>query len=42
VPVFCRPCQLRDCPIDHRCMKRITPDLVFAAVADAMAPVEAR
>ena len=21
--VFCRPCGLRDCPIDHRCMKRI-------------------
>ena len=19
-PVFCRPCMLRDCPIDHRCM----------------------
>jgi heptosyltransferase-2 len=22
--VFCRPCMLRDCPIDHRCMKGIT------------------
>jgi heptosyltransferase-2 len=32
-PVFCRPCMLRDCPIDHRCMKRITVDTVFAAVA---------
>jgi heptosyltransferase II len=31
-PVFCRPCMLRDCPIDHRCMKRITVDQVFAAV----------
>jgi len=31
-PVFCRPCHLRDCPIDHRCMKRITVDRVFAAV----------
>jgi heptosyltransferase-2 len=31
--VFCRPCMLRDCPIDHRCMKRITADAVFAAVA---------
>jgi heptosyltransferase-2 len=31
-PVFCRPCMLRDCPIDHRCMKRITTDDVFAAV----------
>jgi heptosyltransferase-2 len=31
--VFCRPCHLRDCPIDHRCMKRITVDTVFAAVS---------
>ena len=31
-PVFCRPCMLRDCPIDHRCMKRITVDDVFSAV----------
>jgi heptosyltransferase-2 len=30
--VFCRPCMLRDCPIDHRCMKGITPDLVLASV----------
>lgn len=28
--VFCRPCMLRDCPIDHRCMKRITAGTVFA------------
>ena len=32
-PVFCRPCMLRDCPIDHRCMKGITADAVFGAVA---------
>jgi heptosyltransferase-2 len=31
-PVFCRPCMLRDCPIDHRCMKGITVDAVFDAV----------
>jgi heptosyltransferase-2 len=30
--VFCRPCMLRDCPIDHRCMNRITVDRVFDAV----------
>jgi heptosyltransferase-2 len=36
-PVFCRPCMLRDCPIDHRCMKRITIDQVFDAVSTAMA-----
>jgi len=29
--VFCRPCLLRDCPIDHRCMKRIPADRVVLA-----------
>jgi heptosyltransferase-2 len=23
-PVWCRPCMLRECPIDHRCMRGIT------------------
>ena len=32
-PVFCRPCMLRECPIDHRCMKRITADAVYESVA---------
>jgi heptosyltransferase-2 len=27
--VECSPCMLRDCPIDHRCMTWITPDIVF-------------
>jgi heptosyltransferase II len=27
--VFCRPCHLADCPIDHRCMKRISTERVF-------------
>lgn len=31
-PVFCRPCGLRECPIDHRCMKRIEPGQVVQAV----------
>jgi lipopolysaccharide heptosyltransferase II len=31
-PVFCRPCYLRDCPIDHRCMKKIPPERVFESV----------
>ena len=30
--VFCRPCMLRECPIDHRCMKRIDVDSVVASV----------
>lgn len=40
--VFCRPCMLRDCPIDHRCMKRITVDTVLAAVAKRLAGAPAR
>jgi heptosyltransferase-2 len=35
-PVFCRPCMLRDCPIDHRCMKRIQPATVAAAARAAL------
>jgi heptosyltransferase-2 len=35
--VFCRPCQLRDCPIDHRCMTRISVDQVFDAASAALA-----
>jgi heptosyltransferase-2 len=30
--VFCRPCGMRDCPIDHRCMKRISVEEVFESV----------
>jgi heptosyltransferase-2 len=28
-PVECSPCMLRQCPIDHRCMVRISPESVF-------------
>jgi heptosyltransferase-2 len=35
--VFCRPCLLRDCPIDHRCMKRITVDDVTSALLRRLA-----
>ncbi len=31
-PVWCRPCMLRECPIDHRCMTGIEPRRVLAAV----------
>ena len=35
--VFCRPCLLRECPIDHRCMKRIDVDTVVRSVAGHLA-----
>jgi heptosyltransferase II len=35
--VFCRPCMLRDCPIDHRCMRGVTVDAVFDAVSRRLA-----
>jgi heptosyltransferase-2 len=30
-PVECAPCGLRECPIDHRCMARVTVDRVVRA-----------
>jgi heptosyltransferase II len=30
--VECRPCMLRECPTDHRCMRGIDPDRVYDAV----------
>jgi heptosyltransferase II len=30
--VWCRPCMLRECPIDHRCMAGIDPERVCEAV----------
>jgi lipopolysaccharide heptosyltransferase II len=30
--VECSPCLLRECPIDHRCMKRITVDEVYERI----------
>jgi heptosyltransferase-2 len=32
-PVDCAPCLLRECPIDHRCMTRVTVDDVYQAAA---------
>ena len=31
-PVACSPCLLRHCPIDHRCMTRISAEQVFSVV----------
>jgi heptosyltransferase-2 len=36
-PVECGPCQLRVCPLDHRCMKQLTAAEVFAAAAELLA-----
>jgi heptosyltransferase-2 len=30
--VWCRPCGLRECPIDHRCMRGISADAVVSAI----------
>jgi len=30
-PVECAPCLLRECPIDHRCMTRVTVEQVYEA-----------
>jgi len=35
-PVWCRPCMLRECPIDHRCMRGLSPERVFATVSELM------
>lgn len=34
--VFCSPCQLKKCPLDHRCMTRVSVDDVFAQVSELL------
>jgi heptosyltransferase-2 len=36
-PVECAPCLLRECPIDHRCMTRVTVDRVYGAALAQLA-----
>jgi heptosyltransferase-2 len=36
VKVFCGPCQKKYCPLDHRCMTRVTPAMVFNASRDLL------
>lgn len=36
-PVHCAPCMLRDCPIDHRCMKAVTAARVLGAAREVLA-----
>ncbi|MCX5659043.1 MAG: lipopolysaccharide heptosyltransferase II [Planctomycetota bacterium] len=33
VKVFCGPCQKKRCPLDHRCMTQVEPDMVFDQAA---------
>jgi heptosyltransferase-2 len=40
--VWCRPCMLRECPIDHRCMTGIEPPRVLATLERLVAPGTAR
>ncbi len=35
-PVACGPCQQRVCPLDHRCMRDLSPAEVFAAAANVL------
>ena len=38
IPVFCGPCQKKVCPLDHRCMTGVTPDMVYAAALQLLLP----
>jgi heptosyltransferase II len=37
VKVFCGPCQKKKCPLDHRCMIRVTPGMVYDQAAGLLA-----
>ena len=37
---YCSPCFLRRCPTDHRCMTKVTPDMVEAAVRPWLSTIE--
>jgi heptosyltransferase II len=39
---YCSPCFLRRCPTDHRCMRKVTPDMVEAAVIPWLSSIEAQ
>lgn len=36
VKVFCGPCQLKRCPLDHRCMTRIDPTVVIHQIHELL------
>jgi heptosyltransferase-2 len=35
-PVYCAPCKLRECPIDHRCMRSVTLERVAQAARELL------
>jgi lipopolysaccharide heptosyltransferase II len=37
---YCSPCFLRRCPTDHRCMTKVTPDMVEAAMRPWLVKIE--
>jgi heptosyltransferase-2 len=37
IPVFCGPCQKKICPLDHRCMIRLSPGMVFETANQLLA-----
>ncbi len=39
IPVECGPCQLPECPTDHRCMKLITPQMVIEQAEKILQPI---
>ena len=41
-PVWCRPCMLRECPIDHRCMRGLKSSRVFESVIALMGTTDRR
>jgi heptosyltransferase-2 len=41
-PVDCAPCLLRECPIDHRCMTRVTVDQVYDAGLSSLSGLSGR
>lgn len=36
-PVACSPCGYRDCPIDHRCLRKISPESLLKAAGELLA-----